>query len=72
MPWNTVDPMTQRKEFIEAILLPGSNISAICEQKKISRKTAYKWLSRYHWADSPVCQTEVRRQGISQLELIRR
>ncbi|MDA7742449.1 helix-turn-helix domain-containing protein, partial [Francisellaceae bacterium] len=39
--------MCQRLELIEKMLQPGANISEICEASNISRKTAYKWLSRY-------------------------
>lgn len=47
MPWNKVEPMVQRKELLEELLLPGANISASCKAHNISRKTAYKWLNRY-------------------------
>jgi len=47
MPWNQVELMDQREEFIKKVLLPGSNISMLCKHYRISRKTAYKWLSRY-------------------------
>lgn len=48
MPWNEVKLMTQRKHLIEGLLLPGINVSEICKTRGISRKTAYKWLKRYH------------------------
>ena len=48
MPWKQVEPMLQRKEFIEKLLLPEANVSALCEAYAISRKTAYKWLTRYN------------------------
>lgn len=51
MPWNKVELMSQREEFIKKALLPGSNISALCRSLNISRKTAYKWLSRYDPSD---------------------
>ena len=39
--------MSQRLKLIEQLLLPNANVTAICESFNISRKTAYKWLSRY-------------------------
>ena len=50
MPWKQVEPMLQRKELIEKLLLRGANVSALCEEQGISRKTAYKWLARYREA----------------------
>ena len=47
MPWNKVNLVKQRQDLIERMCLAGANISAICDQFNISRKTAYKWLSRY-------------------------
>lgn len=47
MPWKTESVMTQRKRLIEVMLLEKRNVSAICRQLGISRKTAYKWLKRY-------------------------
>lgn len=43
--------MAQRAELIEELLLPGSNVSAVCRAYGISRKTAYKWLKRYEHGD---------------------
>ena len=39
--------MSQRQRLIEQLLLPNANVSEICKFFKVSRKTAYKWLSRY-------------------------
>lgn len=39
--------MSQRQRLIEHLLLPDVNVSEVCSLFKISRKTAYKWLSRY-------------------------
>lgn len=47
MPWNKVEPIMQRKELIEKLLLPGADINALCAHHNISRKTLYKWLARY-------------------------
>lgn len=39
--------MQQRREFVLRALEPGSNISALCREYRISRKTGYKWLHRF-------------------------
>lgn len=47
MPWKVESETMQRNFFIEQMLLPGANISQLCQRANISRKTAYKWLKRY-------------------------
>jgi transposase InsO family protein len=53
MPWNEVDVMKQRKDFIHLLSIPDVNVSAICRRLNISRKTAYKWLNRAKRIESP-------------------
>jgi len=40
--------MDQRYEFVQLATKEDANISLLSERFNISRKTAYKWLSRYH------------------------
>src|SRR5438552_1452398 len=40
--------MGEKLKFIEAAILPGANVSALCEEHGISRQTGHKWLRRYH------------------------
>jgi putative transposase len=49
MPWHTESIMSQRLEFIQAVVHrpPGQNIRAICRAIGISEKTGHKWLQRY-------------------------
>ncbi len=47
MPWQQVTPMSQKKEFINLAVGEDANISRLCRYFQVSRKTAYKWLSRY-------------------------
>ena len=47
MPWNVLSKMKLRAEFSVLASEDSSNISALCRQYGISRKTGYKWLSRY-------------------------
>jgi len=39
--------MGEKLKFIEAAILPGANISALCGEHGISRQTGHKWLRRY-------------------------
>jgi putative transposase len=39
--------MGEKLKFIEAAVLPGANVSALCAEHGISRQTGHKWLRRY-------------------------
>ena len=47
MAWKDVSVMSQRAEFVVLASADGANVSALCRRFGISRKTGYKWLSRY-------------------------
>jgi transposase InsO family protein len=47
MSWQEKDQVTLRKEFIFQAIKEGANISLLCRNYNISRKTGYKWLQRY-------------------------
>ena len=47
MPWKESTAMSLRVEFVELALREGANISELCRQYGISRKTGYKWLGRF-------------------------
>lgn len=47
LPWSEESVMSQRQRLIEQLLLPNANVSELCNTFNVSRKTAYKWLSRY-------------------------
>jgi transposase InsO family protein len=47
MPWKEVTPMSQREEFVQLALQPGTNMSQLCRRFQISRKTGYKFLNRH-------------------------
>ena len=47
MAWKESTLMSSRLEFILLTQKAGANISAICEQFGISRKTGHKWIARY-------------------------
>lgn len=50
MPWQEVTSMSQRRDFIAQAIQPQANISQLCRDFGISRKTGYKWLKRYQQA----------------------
>lgn len=46
MPWKG-SVMSQREEFVRQALEEGANMSQLCREYRISRKTGYKWKNRY-------------------------
>lgn len=46
MPWQEVSIMSQRQEFVMFAQADEANLSTLCKQYGISRKTGYKWLRR--------------------------
>jgi transposase InsO family protein len=47
MSWKDVSVMSQRAEFVQLASVEGSNVSELCRRFGVSRKTGYKWLSRF-------------------------
>ena len=47
MPWKEVRPMDQKMLFIAGYLRDDRMFSELCRLYGISRKTGYKWISRY-------------------------
>lgn len=47
MPWKVETAVEIRREFVELCRLEGANISELCRRFGVSRKTGYKWRSRY-------------------------
>jgi len=47
MPWKVSTEMSEKERFIEMVLQENSNFSEVCRDFCISRKTGYKWLSRF-------------------------
>jgi transposase InsO family protein len=47
MPWKEMCTMGIREEFVMKALAPDVNMSALCREYGVSRKTGYKWLERY-------------------------
>lgn len=47
MPWREKRVVKLREEFVLRALEPDANLSALCREYEISRKTGYKWLQRF-------------------------
>jgi len=56
MTWKAETIMVVRREFVELCSVEGANISELCRRFGVSRKTGYKWLSRFR--ESGVCGLE--------------
>ncbi len=54
MSWETKTVMEQRKQFVMAASAEDANISELCRQYGISRKTGYKWINRAE-SGLPLC-----------------
>lgn len=48
MPWMERQVKMLREEFIARSMEADRNFSALCKEFRISRKTGYKWIKRYH------------------------
>jgi transposase InsO family protein len=47
MPWQTLDLMSQRLEFVLLATGGGVSVRELCRRFRISAPTAYKWLERF-------------------------
>jgi transposase len=47
MPWKEVSLMSLRREFVQLAQGPKMSLAELCRRFNISRKTGYKWLTRY-------------------------
>lgn len=59
MVWNGKTTMELRSEFVQLANQPGVNISQLCRQFEITRRTAYKWISRAQAGET--CEDRSRR-----------
>ncbi len=48
MPWRETDVKNERIRFIVEAEQPNRNMTVLCQEFGISRKTGYKWLRRFH------------------------
>ena len=61
MPWSYSSPMDQKTQFIADYLRRTLSLTELCLHYGISRKTAYKWISRYHDAGASGLQDRSRK-----------
>jgi putative transposase len=47
MPWQGICPMELRMKFLNAMLAEEDSRTVLCEEYRVSRKTGYKWLTRF-------------------------
>jgi transposase InsO family protein len=47
MSWMEASAMSLRHEFVMLAMQPDANVQSLCRRFGISRKTAYKWISRF-------------------------
>jgi transposase len=64
MAWKEVSTVSLRLEFVKLVLANG-NISKLCREFGISRKTGYKWLRRYQENGAEGLQDRSRRPHTS-------
>src|ERR1700724_4836110 len=57
MPWQGVCPMELRMRLVNALVAEEDSMTALCEEYGVSRKTGYKWLTRFR-AQGPGGLTE--------------
>lgn len=65
MPWQEVNTLTLRKEFVLLATQEGSNISRLCRQFGISRDKGYKWLHRFAESGAAGLESQSRRPHFS-------
>lgn len=61
MPWKASTTMSLRYEFVRLARQPETNMSALCRQYGISRKTGYKWLKRFETSGRAGLEDQSRR-----------
>lgn len=54
MVWRRTDAMSERVEFIGALLKVEESVTSLSVRFDVSRKTAYKWITRYK-AEGAAC-----------------
>ena len=65
MPWQERSTMSERQEFVILASQDGANISALARRYGISRKTAYKWMTRFAQTGSAGLVDQARRPATS-------
>lgn len=61
MPFEPIDKMSLKREFVRFASAEGANISDLCRRYCISRPTGYKWLGRWEDQGDPGLEERSRR-----------
>jgi transposase InsO family protein len=61
MPWKTSSLLQARQRFVHAALRGLFSVTDLCAQAGISRKTGFKWLSRFRKGGTPALHNRSRR-----------
>jgi len=61
MPWKTSSLQQARQRFVQAALGGLQSVAQLCRQQGISRKTGFKWLSRFRTFGGPGLRDRSRR-----------
>ena len=61
MPWKTSSLAEARKRFVQAAQRGLKSVAQLCRENNISRKTGFKWLTRFHTEGGPGLQDRSRR-----------
>jgi putative transposase len=61
MPWKEHPIVDLREQFVLRAKAPGANISALCREFEISRKTGHKWIARFEQGGVAALLDESRR-----------
>lgn len=61
MPFEPIDKMSLKREFVRFASAEGANISDLCRRYRISRPTGYKWLGRWEDQGDPGLEERSRR-----------
>jgi transposase len=63
MPWMETSPVEQRERFIRDHRLDLYGMTELCARYGISRKTGYKWLTRYDEGGLLACRIAAGRRS---------
>jgi putative transposase len=61
MPWKTYSLLKARQRFVRAAMRGLKSIAQLCREARISRKTGFKWLHRFHVSGGPGLRDRSRR-----------
>ena len=61
MPWRETEVVTLREEFVLKALGGAVPFASLCDEYGVSRKTGYKWLSRFKEGGLPLLRDRSRR-----------